>query len=151
MEELPEQKHLDFYKKIRKQITDYVERKNFKYADVLLLAPDFFHLLIKLSLDKRVSGDKKLKLLGCIAYYISPIDVIPEVIFGPLGYMDDIALAAYVLNDFINHGDSDILYEHWAGKGDILASVQNVLTVADKYLGEGLWQQLKRIYRRWTK
>lgn len=135
--------HKDFYQKIRKQIEAYLEKKDFKYGDILMLAPDFFHLLVKLSLDKRVSKDKKIKLVAAIAYFISPLDLLPEAILGPIGYMDDIAIAAYVLNDFINHEEMDILYEHWAGHGDILASVQNVLTIADKYLGEGLWQKIK--------
>jgi hypothetical protein len=30
--------------------------------------------------------------LGAIAYGASPIDIIPEVIFGPLGFADDAAL-----------------------------------------------------------
>ena len=139
-----DKEHEDFYKKIRAQIADFLEKKNFKYADVLLLAPDFFHLMVKLSLDKRVPQEKKVKLVAAILYFISPIDFLPEMIFGPVGYMDDLALAAYVLNDFINTGDLDILYEHWAGESDILASIQNVLTVADHYLGKGLWQRIKR-------
>lgn len=125
------------------QIADFLEKKKFKYADILLLAPDFFHLMVKLSLDKRVPQEKKVKLVAAILYFISPLDFLPEMIFGPIGYMDDLALAAYVLNDFINGGDLDILYEHWAGESDILASIQNVLTVADHYLGKGLWQRIK--------
>ena len=139
-----DKEHEDFYKKIRAQIADFLEKKNFKYADILLLAPDFFHLMVKLSLDKRVAQEKKVKLVAAILYFISPLDFLPEMIFGPIGYMDDLALAAYVLNDFINTGDLDILYEHWAGESDILASIQNVLTVADHYLGKGLWQRIKR-------
>lgn len=139
-----EAKYDDFYKKIRKQISGYLEKKDFKYANILLLAPDFFHLLVKLSLDPRVPKDKKVKLVAALAYFISPIDFIPEAILGPIGYMDDIAITAWVLNDFINSGDSDILYQHWAGEGDVLANIQNVLTVADKYIGQGLWEKLKQ-------
>ena len=139
-----EQKYDDFYKKIRKQIADYLTKKDFKYSDMLLLAPDFFHLLVKLTLDPRVPKDKKIKLAAALAYFISPIDFIPEAILGPIGYMDDLAITAWVLNDFINSGDIDILYEHWAGEGDVLANIQNVLTVADKYLGQGLWEKLKQ-------
>jgi uncharacterized membrane protein YkvA (DUF1232 family) len=140
----------DFYKKMRGQITAYLEKKDFKYGDILLLAPDFFHLLIKLSVDERVPNEKKIKLVAAIAYFISPVDFLPELILGPIGYMDDIAIAAYVLNDFINTGDMDILYEHWAGHGDVLASIQNILTIADKYLGQGLWEKLKRTIRQET-
>lgn len=138
-----ETEHNDFYKKIRSQISAFLEKKNFKHGDILLMAPDFFHLLVKLSLDARVPSEKKIKLGAAIAYFISPIDLLPEAFLGPIGYMDDIAVAAYVLNDFINSGDLDILYEHWAGEGDILAGIQNVLTIADKYLGQGLWQKIK--------
>lgn len=137
-------KQSDFYKKIRKQISEFLEKYDFEYAHLLLLAPDFFHLLVKLSLDKRVPNSKKLKLGIGITYFILPIDLLPEAILGPLGYMDDLAVAAYILNDFINHGDIDIIYEHWAGDSDVLASVQNILTVADKYFGQGLWERIKR-------
>ncbi len=140
----------DFYKKMRRQIASYLEKKDFKYSDILLLAPDFFHLLIKLSIDDRVPNEKKMKLIAAIAYFVSPIDLLPELFLGPVGYMDDIAIAAYVLNDFINTGDMDILYEHWAGHGDVLASIQNILTIADQYLGQGLWEKLKRTIRQET-
>ena len=55
-------KQEDFYKKIRGQISEFLEKKEFKHGDILLLAPDFFHLLIKLSLDPRVSKERKIKV-----------------------------------------------------------------------------------------
>ncbi len=139
-----EKKHSDFYKKIRKQINGFLDKHNFQYADLLLAAPDFFHLLVKLSMDKRVSADRKVKLVVGIAYFIMPFDFLPEAIFGPIGYMDDLAVAAYILNQFVNQEDADLVREHWAGEGDVLATIQNVLTVADNYLGSGLWERIKR-------
>lgn len=143
-ESIDNKKYEDFYKKLRKQIDEYLARKNFEYADLLLLVPDFFHLLYKLMRDPRVPGDKKLKFAAVLAYFLTPFDLLPEAVLGPIGYMDDLALAAYALNDFINQGDMDIVYEHWAGRGDVLASIQNILTVADHYLGKGLWNRIKR-------
>lgn len=139
-----EEKYDDFYKKTRKQISGFLEKKNFKYAEILLLAPDFFHLLVKLSMDKRIPSDKKLKFVVGIAYFIMPFDFFPEAILGPIGYMDDIAVAAFILNDYINNNSPDIVYEHWAGEGDLLASIQNILTVADNFLGKGLWDRIKK-------
>ncbi len=136
-------KQQDFYQEMRMRIANYLERNRFKYADLLLLAPDFFHLLIKLTGDPRVDNSKKAKLLLAVTYFMSPIDLLPELLLGPLGYMDDIALAAYILNDFVNNNDSEILYEHWAGSSDVLASIQNTLTLANQFLGEGLWKRLR--------
>jgi len=146
-ESFSEEEYKDFYKKLRKQIDDFLARRNFEYADLLLLVPDFFHLLYKLMRDPRVPGEKKLKLAAVLAYFITPLDILPEAVLGPIGYMDDLALAAYVLNDFINQGDLDIIYEHWAGRSDVLASIQNILTVADHYLGKGLWNRIKKTFR----
>jgi uncharacterized membrane protein YkvA (DUF1232 family) len=140
-----EQKHKDFYQKLRSKISNYLHSKNFEYADVLLLAPDFFHLLVKLSLDPRVDSLKKAKLAFAIAYFFSPVDLLPEIIFGPLGYLDDIALAAYILNDFINNNETELLFEHWCGQSNILETIRNVLTSANNFLGEGLWEKIKRV------
>ena len=138
-----DEKQEDFYQKLRIKIAAYLDKNNFEYADILLLGPDFFHLLVKLSLDSRVEPMKKAKLAFAITYFFSPIDLLPEAILGPFGYLDDIALAAFILNDFVNNNDSELLYEHWAGQTDVLASIQNVLTLANKFLGEGLWKKLK--------
>lgn len=133
----------DFYQKLRKQINAYLAEHHFQYADILMLAPDFFHLLVRLSLDKRIPPSKKVKFFAGITYFISPMDFFPEALVGPIGYMDDIAVAAFILNDFINKNDIEIVHEHWAGEGDVLASIQNILTVANEFLGEGLWKRIK--------
>ena len=132
-----------FYIKLRKKITAFLEKKNSPYADLLLLAPDLFHLLVKLSLDERVPSKEKAKFVGVIAYFISPIDLLPEFLLGPIGYLDDIALAAYVLNNYINKTDAQIVRELWAGDQDILSSIKNVLAVADKAIGSGLWKKIQ--------
>jgi len=138
-----DEKQTDFYLKLRKKITAFLEKKETPYADFLLLAPDLFHLLVKLTLDKRVSSKDKAKFLGVIAYFISPIDLLPEFLLGPIGYMDDIALSAYVLNNYINETDPHIVRELWAGNQDILSSIKNILAVADKAIGSGLWKKLR--------
>jgi uncharacterized membrane protein YkvA (DUF1232 family) len=140
-----DQKHQDFYLKLRKRINVYLAKnKQQKYSDILLLAPDLFHLLVKLSLDKRIPSGKKAKFLGVIAYFISPVDLLPELILGPIGYLDDIALTAWVLNDYINDTDSTIVRELWAGDQDILTTIKNILTVSDQMIGKGLWKKLRK-------
>jgi uncharacterized membrane protein YkvA (DUF1232 family) len=138
-----DEQQLDFYQKLRTKIANYLDKRNFEYGDILLMAPDFFHLLVKLSLDPRIETMKKAKLAFAITYFLSPIDLLPEFFLGPFGYLDDIAVAAYILNDFVNNNESDLLYEHWAGQSDVLASIQNVLTLANRFLGEGLWKKVK--------
>lgn len=134
----------DFYIKLRKKITKFLEKNNTPYADMLLLGPDLFHLLVKLTMDERVPSKEKAKFIGVIAYFISPIDLLPEFLLGPIGYLDDIALTAYVLNNYINATDAKIVRELWAGDQDLLSSIKNILAVADKALGSGLWKKIQK-------
>ena len=137
----------DFYQKLRKDvkrwINDNLDKEN-KWSDYVLAAPDLFHLLCKLSVDKEVPANKKIKLLAGIAYFISPIDLLPELFLGPLGYLDDISIAAYILNDTINEVDPQIVRKHWAGDKDILDLIKTILANADKMIGGKLWGKIRK-------
>ncbi len=137
----------DFYKKIRKDVkhwlNDNLDKEN-KWVDYILAAPDLFHLLCKLTADSEIPSNKKLKLVAGIAYFISPIDLFPEALFGPIGYLDDISVAAYVLNDIVNEIDPQIVRKHWAGEQDILDLVKSILANADKMIGGKLWKKIRK-------
>ncbi|MCH7773360.1 MAG: DUF1232 domain-containing protein [Bacteroidetes bacterium] len=137
----------DFYQKIRKDVkhwlNDNLDKEN-KWADYILAAPDFFHLLCKLTADSEIPSNKKLKLLAAIAYFISPIDLLPEAFLGPVGYLDDIAVAAYILNDLINEVDPQIVRKHWAGEKDVLDLIKTILVNADEMIGSKMWKRIKK-------
>jgi len=144
------QKELDFYQELRKKINNWLNKKGArksKYAGYIMLAPDLFHLLVKLSLDKNVPKKEKAKLAIAIAYFISPIDLIPEALIGPLGLLDDISLAAYVLNSIINKTNPEIIKKHWAGDKDLLELIKEILKNADDMLGSGLWKKIKNLIK----
>ena len=137
----------DFYQELRVKIKRWAqtdEGKTNQWAEYLLFAPDLFHLLCKLVLDKEVMIADKAKLAGAIAYYVSPLDFIPELILGPVGFVDDIAIAAYVLNSLVNKSDPEIVRRHWAGEEEVLEVIKRILTQADRMVGSGLWGKIKR-------
>lgn len=141
------QKQQDFYQKIRLQITEWIRTKSKRenrWTEYILLAPDLFHLLCKLLIDPEVLSSKKIKVAAIIAYFISPVDFIPEGLIGPLGYLDDIALTAYLLNDLINEVNPQVVLRNWAGDKDVLILVKTILLNADKMLGSGLWKKIRK-------
>ena len=103
--------------------------------------------MCKLAIDKDVPTKEKAMLAGAIAYFISPIDVIPEGIIGPAGYVDDIALAAFVLNSIITNCDEEIVLKHWAGEENLLDLIKRILKVADEMVGSSLWKKTKGLLR----
>jgi uncharacterized membrane protein YkvA (DUF1232 family) len=144
-----EQRREDFYQALRARIADWLQRKGkgFRHAQLLLIAPDLFHLLTRLMLDSRIPVAEKAALGAALAYFISPIDLLPEAVLGPVGYVDDVALAALALNRVINAGHGEVAKELWAGDGDLLVVLQQILEVADQALGSGVWEKLKRHWR----
>ncbi len=140
----------DFYQKIRTDIRTWLQTKtgkSSKWSEYLLLAPDLFHLLTKLALDKDVPVAEKAKIAGALAYFISPIDLIPEAIVGPIGYLDDVALAAFVINSVMKNCDHAIITRHWAGEDDVLVLVQQIVDVSSDMLGNKIWDKLKRMVK----
>jgi uncharacterized membrane protein YkvA (DUF1232 family) len=139
----------DFYQALRARIASWLEGrgKGFRHAQLLLLAPDLFHLLTRLMLDRRIPVSEKAGLGAALAYFLSPIDLLPEAFLGPAGYVDDVALAAYALHRLINAGHGEVAKELWAGDGDLLDAIQQILQVADQALGSGVWERLKNTWR----
>lgn len=135
---------VDFYQQMRESIRAWLSVKGagFKFTEYLLAAPDLFHLLCRLAIDKDVPSNEKAKLVGAIVYFVAPFDFIPEAVGGPIGYMDDVVVAAVVLNSLINKVDGEIIKRHWAGNKDVLPLIQEILKVADEIVGQGLWKRI---------
>lgn len=141
----------DFYETLREKITNWAQdkggEKGKKAAEIILLAPDLFMLLIRMLQDSRVPAQQKAWIGMGIAYFISPIDLMPEGLLGPIGYLDDIALAAYVINKILN-SHKDIVLENWSGQGDILTVIQDILAQAESLIGERINMQLQRFFNK---
>lgn len=139
----------DFYQQMRDKIMVWLQTddgKNHKWAQYIMLIPDMFHLLCKLAIDPEVSAADKAKLAGVIVYFVSPVDLIPEGVVGPIGYLDDLALTAYALNSIINNTDPQVIKKHWAGQDDILEVIKNIIATADEMVGSGVWGKLKALF-----
>jgi uncharacterized membrane protein YkvA (DUF1232 family) len=139
-----------FYDRVRASISEFTQRKGAvgKTAEFLMLVPDMFMLLWRLTTDSRVSGKYKVLLGSGVAYFILPFDLIPEAIVGPLGYMDDLVFGVYVLNKVLSTTDPAILREHWSGSGDVLETIQRVLNAADSLVGSRIAGQLKKMLKK---
>lgn len=139
-----------FYDRLRKNIHGYLDNKGsvvVKTGEYLLLVPDFFILLWRLATDPRVNGKNKVLLGSSIVYFIVPFDFIPEALVGPLGYMDDLVFAVYVLNKLLGDIDASVVREHWSGDDDVLETIQKVLNAADSLVGTDVLGRLKKMMK----
>jgi uncharacterized membrane protein YkvA (DUF1232 family) len=102
-------------------------------------------LLARLVRDERVkAGDKALALFG-VAYVLSPFDLLPVWLFGPLGALDDVLVVAATLSRVVNHVHPDVVRAHWSGQGDALALIQRATDWSERQFGKRLRGALRRL------
>lgn len=89
------------------------EISNFEgeFDSFILYIPEFFKLLCDL-LEENIEKEDKRKINTALAYFVVPNDVIPEDIFGPLGYVDDIFVCSVILKELSNKYN-DLILSHW--------------------------------------
>ena len=136
-----------FYDRLRTRISSYLERGKAPSVarDALLFVPDTFILLTRLARDPRVTGKNKVILGSAIAYFIFPLDLMPDFI-GPIGYLDDLVFAVYVLNRMLADTEEEILREHWSGRGDVLQMIRQVLASADNLVASDVVKNIKKLF-----
>jgi uncharacterized membrane protein YkvA (DUF1232 family) len=114
------------YDRVRGQLARVEPGGSSGPRDVLLLLPDLTVLLTRLMRDPRVPAAPKLMALVGVGYVLSPIDLLPGLIFGPVGLVDDLLVVSATLSRLLNHVHPDIVRSHWSGKGDALDAIQRV-------------------------
>jgi uncharacterized membrane protein YkvA (DUF1232 family) len=105
----------DFYDVLRENLNEY----DGEYEDFINYGPDLFKLLTEVLNEKEVKADIRLKISAAIAYYVAPFDIIPETIYGPDGYIDDIYVCIYVLKEIQNKMGYEFLEELWEGEEEL--------------------------------
>jgi uncharacterized membrane protein YkvA (DUF1232 family) len=137
-----------YYDRIRRSIASYLEKKGKaagKAGEFLLLVPDVFILLWRLANDGRVAGKHKVLLVTGLVYFLSPFDLMPEALLGPMGYMDDLVFGVYILNRMVGDTDVSVIRDHWSGSGDVLETIQKVLNAADGLVGGDFLKKIKKM------
>lgn len=154
--ELPSNGLLSFYDRLRERILHAIERREGKRGAkltegavrALLLVPDVFILLARLALDKNVPGSTRALIGGALAYFILPVDLLPEALLGGVGFMDDLVLASAVLAQAFGGDLEPYARKHWSGSEDLRVVLQDITEAAQSLLGQNLYDKLRRLLSR---
>jgi len=115
--------------------------------DVLLLLPDLTVLLLRLLRDDRVPWGAKAVALFGVGYVLSPLDVLPEILLGPFGYLDDLLVVSAALSRLMNRVHPDVVRSHWPGKQDALETVHEVTSWAEGQVSGTLRRLARTVFR----
>ena len=141
------QEYQDFYQRLRTKLKKWdqdgklkTDKKSWsgKLAEYLMVLPDLIHLAIKLLADKKIPSRTKVLIGSAMGYLIMPIDLIPDFI-PVIGFTDDLVVIVVVLNRVINDHDPVVIEkvkEYWAGEGDVLDQIKNLMEVVNNLLAQ---------------
>lgn len=121
--ERPVEEHKIYYKEIRAKVESFVQGRMPAWTQPILpwvlAVPDFFVMMVRLVKDPRVPTKSKILVGVVIAYFLSPLDLIPDLL-GGIGLIDDLALALYAIDEMQGAVPHAVLEEAWPGEGKVL-------------------------------
>jgi len=85
-----------------------------RLRELALFVPRVARLVAGVARDPRVPWRVKAGLAGAALYLVSPMDLFPDFI-PVVGYLDDLVVAAVILDALLNQVDRQVLLDHWTG------------------------------------
>ncbi len=100
-----------------------------RVTDCIRLLPDLTRLFKGIAADPTMPRRIRIVLAAALAFILSPIDLIPDVI-PVVGIADDVLLISLVLRWVIRTAGMAALKKHWPGSPDGLSAVCRLFGVA---------------------
>jgi uncharacterized membrane protein YkvA (DUF1232 family) len=89
---------------------------------LLRALPDIARTIVRLAADPVLPKAAKIALAAAVLYIVSPIDLIPDFI-PVLGSLDDLLVAAIVVDGILNYVDRGLVLKYWPGSAESLERV----------------------------
>lgn len=86
------------------------------------LLPDTLRMLRSILGDRTLGRGVRVRVWLLVAYLLSPIDLIPDVI-PVLGFADDVVITVLALRSVVRAAGAEAIERHWPGTADGLAAV----------------------------
>ena len=143
---------LSFYDRLRDRVTVAARQRGGKAggsaAEALLIIPDVFILLARLSLDRDVPKESRRLIGGALLYFLLPLDLFPEVFTGPTGYLDDLVIACAALGAAFSRGLESRAERYWSGSRKLGSVLGDVFRTSDAILGADLNERVQQFLAR---
>lgn len=122
-----------YYTFLVQELQDFEDQG--KDISMIKYIPDFFKLLSDMLDHDEVNKDSRIMINAALGYFVSPDDVLPDDIYGPEGYVDDVFLCVYVIRK-LYPVYKQLMKKLWNGDVDFEIAVEESYLNCKKYLEE---------------
>lgn len=116
-----------------------------EYASFIDYGPDLYKLLCAVLDSNELTQDLRLTVSAAIAYYVVPMDVIPEQEYGPYGYIDDIFISVYSLKKVADELGYELLQYYWEFDTDVKEVMDDCYEKSVELLGDKVYPVLSYV------
>jgi DNA helicase-2/ATP-dependent DNA helicase PcrA len=92
--------------------------------------PELYQFCYNIATSGKIDNNTLKRLYTTIEYLISPLDYMPELIYGPEGFNEDIYFIALTLKDVCLKIPEELIDQYWKFDIDITAYADNVFLLA---------------------
>ena len=89
---------------------------------LLRALPAIIRTIRGLAADPVLPKATKIALAAAVLYLVSPVDLVPDFI-PVLGYLDDLIIAAIIVDGILNFVDRGVVLKYWPGSPELLERV----------------------------
>ena len=108
---------------------------------LLRALPDVVRLVSRLAGDPALPRAAKIAMAAAAVYLLSPIDLIPDFI--PfVGYLDDVLLAAVLVDGILNWVDRGLVLKYWPGSPQSLDTLARAARLLAAWVPRRLKQRI---------
>jgi uncharacterized membrane protein YkvA (DUF1232 family) len=104
---------------------------------LLRALPELTRTLARVAADPVLPRAAKVALAAAVLYLVSPIDLIPDFI-PVLGALDDVLVAAIVVDGVLHYVDRGIVLRYWPGSAESLERVARAARVLAAWVPRGI-------------
>lgn len=148
---MEEQQAQRFYDRLRSATIDWAAKRagttGQGLAGLLLMAPDVFILLWRLLRRADIPTRSRLLLAFALSYFVLPVDLVPDWLLGPLGFADDLMLAAAVLRTALVETPRETVQAEWSGNDSLIAVLSGVAKLADRLTSLSIFKPVQKMIR----
>lgn len=102
-----------------------VRPRDIDLREAARLVPDVARLVSRLARDAEVPTGVRVRLWLLLAYLVSPIDLVPDVL-PVIGWADDAIIVVLVLRTVVRRAGPELLDRHWPGTPNGLAALRQL-------------------------
>ncbi len=117
----------DLYKIFSTALREEIKSFKGEFWEIIMNAPDLFELFVNLAADKEIPMRSRPTISAVVTYFVVPQDILPEEVYGAIGYLDDLFLCAWAVKKLESEIGKEVLERNWKGKKDLTKLVDTIL------------------------